>query len=336
VPAGILLAFAVLMRGDALILAALLGLDWLLNAIMAERSASGVLRAVPYKALLGFLAVLLPWVLFSISYFGSPLPVTLAAKQAQGTLNPNDLFLPGLWDMALQLAQYPHNWFLWAAALVGLRSAMLTDNRWILLVFWPFLFAIGYTTLGVSRYPWYYASLVPGLAAAAALGLSALKLKDGLEEGGDRKTNWRRVAPALLLVLVLAGQISDLVQLGSNLDKRLDIYRDVGRWLSENTSPDSTVGTLEIGIIGYYAQPRTMIDFTGLLQPEVAAQFQEGYGYAKSAAWAVEHFQPDVLVLRVEANRELIETYVAVRCIQGAYFYGDTYDFWTDLVIYLC
>ena len=42
------------------------------------------------------------------------------------------------------------------------------------------------------------------------------------------------------------------------------MYGVVGDWLQDHTPPHATVGTLEVGIIGYYSQ-RSMVDFAGLI-----------------------------------------------------------------------
>jgi hypothetical protein len=79
-------------------------------------------------------------------------------------------------------------------------------------------------------------------------------------------------------------------------DPRLDVYRQIGEWLRSETPPEATVGTLEVGIIGYYSQ-RTMIDFSGLVQPEVAQQLASAGTYEGSTKWAIERFWPDYVVL---------------------------------------
>jgi hypothetical protein len=43
-----------------------------------------------------------------------------------------------------------------------------------------------------------------------------------------------------------------------------------------------------------------MIDFAGLLQPQVALRFTPDSTYDDAAIWAIQHFQPDYIVLRQE------------------------------------
>ncbi len=80
-------------------------------------------------------------------------------------------------------------------------------------------------------------------------------------------------------------------------DQRLGIYRVVGVWLRADAPPDASIGTLEVGIIGYYAE-RRMIDFAGLLQPDTAHQLTPTTTYEDAAIWAFERYQPDYLALQ--------------------------------------
>jgi hypothetical protein len=41
-----------------------------------------------------------------------------------------------------------------------------------------------------------------------------------------------------------------------------------------------------VGIIGYYAQ-QPMIDFAGLIQPEIAVQLGQTGSYSAAASWAI-------------------------------------------------
>ena len=79
------------------------------------------------------------------------------------------------------------------------------------------------------------------------------------------------------------------------IDPRYSIYRAAGEWLNSNTQPGDIVGSLEVGIIGFFAD-RPMVDFAGLIQPEVAEQFNSETTYEDSALWAVSNYKIDYLV----------------------------------------
>ena len=334
--AAVLLGLAVLTRADALVLGGLLGADWLIRSFLEYRSISGTLRAVPLPAVFASGVILLPWAVFGWIYFGSTLPATLAAKQAQGLLNPADLFLPGLWDLAVRLGEYPHYWILLLLALAGLAIAFRSRPRWLPLLLWPVFFAAGYALLGVPRSPWYFASLVPGAMAAAGLALGTLiespeRLRPRIGVIGRL-----RAGGVILLALLSWAQLTDLDRLHAAFDDRYAIYREVGLWLAANTPPVASIGTLEVGIIGYFARPRPMIDFAGLLQPEIASQFRPGYRFPQAAAWAAERYQPEVLVLTSGGYRALHETYISGRCEPAAEFTGADFGYDRDIVVYVC
>jgi hypothetical protein len=139
---------------------------------------------------------------------------------------------------------------------------------------------------------------------------------------------------ALVLTAALA-QGRDLLQLRQQPDQRILIYRAAGEWLEANTPENAWVGVLEAGAIGYYAQ-RPMVDFAGLIQPEVAAQITPATTYADTAQWAVERYQPDYLALPGGTFADLEAGYIARSCQLVKDFPGQEYGFPSDLNIYAC
>ena len=180
---------------------------------------------------------------------------------------------------------------------IGLILALVRSRGWLLLVGWTALYALAYTLLGVTNYFWYYAPLAPGIIAAISLALGSMSTRDGEE------TLWRwhqniKWGAVFLLVFLAFLQAGDLYRFREFRDTRFPAYRAVGEWLTENTASDAEIGTLEVGIMGYYARPRSMIDFAGLIQPAVSEVFGPGTNYQVSARWAVKTYQPDYLVLQ--------------------------------------
>lgn len=296
-----LLALALLTRGDGLLPAIALGMHYLTTR-----------RRVPWQALTVYLAVSAPFIVYLILFFGSPLPVTLAAKSAQAQLGitgfyPHTTFLQGARILAEAYLQQSKLYALFAlCALIGFVAA-LTRYRWLWpLLAWDLLYFFGYLWLGVAPYHWYYAPLVPALAVLAATGLnSVLELARSRLSGPQ----WLKGAAAALAGLMLvAPQLVSNVQMhqalqhpGSVLpeskvykilpEAKVEVYRHVGEWLRQNTPTDVLVGVTEVGVIGYYAQ-RRMVDFLGLLRPEVADALKRG-----DMAWALLYYQPDYVVL---------------------------------------
>ena len=71
--------------------------------------------------------------------------------------------------------------------------------------------------------------------------------------------------------------------------------------MDANLPAEASVGMLEIGIMGYYSQ-RRIIDFAGILQPEVAGH---GRTYGRWAEWAIRRFQPSHLCIDVSMEQRL-------------------------------
>ncbi len=316
---GIFAALTILTRPDGILVTALIAAHYLIR----------VRKTIPWRAVVVFLVPLAAWGLFAEVYFGSPIPVTLAAKQGQFSLIANAGFLPGLRTLGQAYLNFPHYIILGTLALLGLFLVLWRFRDWALLALWPILYTASYSILKVSSYFWYYAPLVPGLIGMAGVGLS------GLWEGTSRlRRPWSAITIAL--IFVLAGyQIQDLSNLRELPDPRFPSYQTVGHWLSENTDTTAMVGTLEVGIIGYYST-NPMLDFAGLIQPQVAAQFGPGTTYEDAALWAVENYSFEYLILHDGLMPRLEADYVEARCSSIQRFPGEQSNYEFDMVIYAC
>ena len=315
---------AVLTRVDGLLIPAILGVDYLFR----------IRGPIPWKAVLSFVGLLLPWFAFAWGYYGSPLPVTLFAKRQQGVMEISQRFAPGLWSLILAHGQSWHYVVEGVLLVVGLIYAFRWARTWLIFLAWSVVYTISYTVLGVTRYFWYYAPLVPGIVAATGLGIVLVSQANI----GDAIPIIRRALRGAGLVTVLLltiFQVSDLIRLPGFRDERYPAYRTVGDWLRVNTDPDITIGALEVGIIGYYAQ-RPMVDFSGLVQPEVARQFAPKTTYQDAALWAVDQYQPDFLVLHDGLFPRVEEGYTTGRCQPIQFFPGADFGYSQDLVVYDC
>jgi hypothetical protein len=239
-------------------------------------------------------------------------------------------YLQGLVILArARLDQSPLYVLFLPAVAVGL-VAMWRRAGWARLpVAWGAAHLAGYTLLGVTPYYWYYAPLVPGLACVSALGI--VESGRWLSSREDRMASYTLLpggpagreppmltlremgrvaipgvawlwAAAVLLALVQSDwAIAQGVQgpvpppdnpVGKVLpEAKVGVYEQAGRWLADHTPPDAVVGVTEVGIMGYYAG-RPMVDFLGLLEPDVAEALGRGDLY-----WALLRYQPDYLVL---------------------------------------
>ncbi len=315
-------AVAVLTRADGILIPILLGVDYIVR----------VRRPIPWLSIGLFLGLTAPWFLFAWDYFGSPFPATLAAKQHQGSMAISQKFGPGFFTIVRGYASRPQYWLLTGLAGAGLIWIARSARRWALLLAWTAFYFAAYSVLGVSRYYWYYAPLVPGFLVMAGIGLEAL---------ATLAARWhvtKRIAPFVLGVM-LAGlvviQLSETWRLSRHPDTRLPIYRAVGEWLRANTPPKATVGTLEVGIIGYYSQ-RPMVDFAGLIQPDIAQQLTPETTYQDAARWAMQVYHPDYLVLNPAWFPDLMRSTVPAYCVSRNALSGQDYGYAGNIEVYAC
>jgi hypothetical protein len=322
---GLVVGLASLARPDGLLVAAVLAVHFLL----------GRRKRVPWSGVILFGVIILGWVVFAWLYFGSPLPVTLAAKQQQGAMLISQRFAEGFFTVLRGYRTWPYlvAGFL---ALLGTGFAIYRRSPWLLLLGWTALYFLSYTLLGVSRYFWYYAPLVPGFIAAVGLGLSALEFRPAIgRDPAPPVSKWINFLVVLLLLVLAGGQLRALWAVRLQRDNRYSIYRAVGQWLNNHTLPGQSVGALEVGIIGYYAD-RKMVDFAGLIQPEVAAQLTAGDDYEDAALWAVQAYHPDYLVLQEGLFPRLEQGFVRNNCDLSREFPGAGYGYPANLYVYSC
>ncbi|HLF90623.1 MAG TPA: hypothetical protein VI451_16880 [Anaerolineales bacterium] len=325
-----LLALATLTRGDAVILAVVLAIDWLIKHPLNSLKD---LRALPWTGTAIGAGILIAWTVFAVPYFGSPLPVTLAAKRGQGLMEISEDFLPGFFVILHPYTQIIYFWVELIFLAIGIVYVIWQERPWLLLLGWAVVYFIAYSLLGVTRYFWYYAPLVPAIVGMIGLGLEAVKECIPPARAGRRFLAW---ASILTLAGLAIAQGIHLFQIRDNLDPRLTAYRMVGEWLSQNTSPTVAIGTLEVGVIGYYASPRPIIDFAGLIQPEVADLFAPQITYQNTAIWAITMYKPRILVLYSGSFPYLEQTFVADNCTRAKKFPGKETGYSQDLIIYKC
>lgn len=303
---AVLLGLATVARADTLLVGLVMAI-----LLVAGRVRLGGLawRSLPWGAAAIYALLLAPWLIFAQAYYGSPIPATLAAKRHQMQIVGSRSFGQGLLERVGNLWALPAYRLLLILALVGVVYSLIRRHSALGLLGWAALYGLAYTLLGVTSYFWYYSPVFLGLIIAAALGVSAIS-------AAAQRLIHPRAAAAVglaLAALVLAAEVVDLVDQAARPDPRLTIYRGVGDWLAQHTPVEATVGTLEVGVIGYYSQ-RTIIDFAGLIQPEVATLFDSRHGYLEAANWATEHYRPNYLVLQDVLPLLQVTPDLAARC----------------------
>jgi len=208
---AVCVALAVLTRPDGILVAFILAAHFL-----------WIRRPIPWLALALFLGLTLPWFAFAWGYFGSPLPATLAVKQHQGAMAISQRFAPGLLTILKAFITWP---YLLEAGLAaaGVLFMIRRAHQWALFLAWIMLYFMAYSALGVSRYFWYYAPLVPGFIVLLGLGISWIKKMFV----SSRIISFCNIIPVTLLLLLVPAQGYSLWQLRQRPDNRLVIYETV-------------------------------------------------------------------------------------------------------------
>jgi hypothetical protein len=286
--------------------------------LLAVGYINEVRSPIRWGVVLIILVIILPWFLFAWYYYGSPIPLTLFAKQHQGSMAISQRFAPGF---ATIIGGYADNlsYQLEAVlAVLGLISLLVFSQQWMLFIFWQILYLVSYSILGVSRYFWYYTPLVPGFITLVGLGFATIQrqIVSIIEKVKHQSLSQIRLLSIITIIMVALfcfSHVITLQELREAPDERYPIYREAGEWLRANTPEDASVGTLEVGIIGYYSE-RFMVDFAGLLQPDIASQLTSTTTYDDAACWAVIHYRPNYLVILEGTLPALENSYVVQHC----------------------
>ncbi|MFW6116548.1 MAG: hypothetical protein ACOC6F_02370 [bacterium] len=251
-------------------------------------------REVP-KMLIICASLILPWLVYSQLRFGSIFPNTFFAKAGQGwkkglggiEIGP---FPRGLVSIA-RSAWRENRLFLIPVGLsvVGAFSAFRNRVKWWPVVLWTAAYFGGYAVLGVLRFPWYYPPLVP--AVLLLIGEGIKELTECLQ---GRSRQLKLGLTVLLIPLCLVPNVDWLMaNRRSEMNKHLATYVQVGEWLRDHTPLDSSVATIEIGVIGFYSD-RTIVDTMGLVSPEMVGHLDT---WLQTLQFALNYYWPDYAVV---------------------------------------
>ncbi len=265
--AGLAFGLAFLARGDAAVLAVLVGI-----AIWIRE------QRVPWALALAFTLTILPWLIYGVIVFGNPLPATLATKHAHRAVGAWPSLRIGFQNWVKGAGSQFQVWLYGtvACSVFTLVWSLIRRQLWgIVLPLWGLAYSGAYLVLDVPFYFWYSFPLLISLALGAGVGLSHLvDLGRWRERIPERLGLWR-VLPGLAAILLAGG----LLAVGSiAVSRTADSLRIVrtkqaayvatGRWLAENTPRESTVGFIEVGLVGYFSQ-RQIVDLLGLVTPGI-------------------------------------------------------------------
>ncbi|MCY3926679.1 MAG: hypothetical protein OXG81_00230 [Acidobacteria bacterium] len=277
-------------------------------------------RQVPLRAAATALLVAVPWLLFATFYYGSPLPMTLGAKEGESITTPlhylnlvREAYVEAgatlLAAYSPSLAQTTTGYVLLATVLLVGAVALLRRRAalWPLVAF-PLTALAGYALIGsLPGYTWHYYTLSILAAFLLAIGIhdgvigigrlvrrAVPALSSERVESGRPFPGAAVVAvaiPIVLLAVPILRHTSE--QIGNRVEPtaRQTQLENMGRWLAERYERSTSVLVREIGHVGWVSGLR-IVDRGGLVTP--------GLRYDVPRRVAVEKFLPDLLLLRAD------------------------------------
>lgn len=253
--AYVLLAVLFLLRWDSLLLLAVL------TAAVVVRE-----RRLPAKELGLFALLISPWLLAAWQFYGSPIPVTAAAKATVYGWRYRAVFLPELGHLLRHFAGGPLPLLAAGLALAGLLRA---GRERLPAVFpaavWAALYWCGFLLSKVLLFEWYIPPTLPLQGVLVALGLAPLLGRGAarVPAGVQRAIGVAAAAGVLAIATWVTGAGCRSTQ---KIEDHLRI--PMALWLKANSRPNDRVMLEPIGHVGYHSGLR-VLDTVGLVSPEV-------------------------------------------------------------------
>ena len=329
---GVAAGMAALVRPEFMVLAPM-ALPWLLWFEYFRASsvggATGRSHARPHgpllAAILGWILVVVPWLLYAWQAFGRITPGTASAKSS--TIGASPMVILEYFFRSLQQLAVTQG-LLWLVVLalivlVLIRNSQDLETIWEDLDFsddqddpdfpdepraagegpwsvwgptamvgiavtWFVVLLGAYAVKQVWIISRYVSPLAPVLLLA--IGLIAEWLLNGLRVGPRGKRVGHTVmVGGLVLTLLVNGWIffGQVVPHAQKFPAGVrECYLGMGEWLSQNTPEDAVIAALDIGAVGY-ASERRVLDLMGLVSPEILELGQQ-IGFQEmvaSGAW---------------------------------------------------
>lgn len=252
--------------------------------------------------------VYLPWLVFSMVYFGSPIPHTILAKWvAYSKFNETPL-LPHFTLLAqyLSIFEIPRDneqpqWLIFMSSFFTLLTLGLA--LWQTLRIWrdrrlailPVFAILEMIRLTLTRETFFDRYFIPALWVIFILvGLALGTIWDLLEKSRFKKFFIILIAIGVFLMFFFGFQRAQVIRV-KQLFRHEASLKAIGIWLHENTPPESIVQLEPLGYIGYYSD-REIIDEVGLVTPRVTELKKERI----NADLYFVIFQPNYLVMHCD------------------------------------
>ena len=283
-PAAVLAALAVLTRPEGALVAGIVVVSTLTEAVRGRLGAA--LRQVAVMA-----AVAAPWFVFAALYFGSPVPNSVLAKAFQDSISARQ------WAEFFVLRN-PVVVLLWCGAAVGVGVGVRVRSRAVLLLG---AWAAAYLVFFLGGRPpflgaWYMqpAAMPAVILAAVGAGWVVARVLRGELRGAG--------AVALLWVALTAVVLPRSLETQAWYARAVEmVYRPLAEWARTETAAGAVIHAPDIGYLGYYSG-RTISDASALVTPELR---KHRAAHPDDPNWDVSYIlerRPDFVVLPIKGR----------------------------------
>lgn len=282
-------------------------------------------RRLPLRTWIAAALVLLPWVIFSAAYFGTPIPNSVTAKRFAYLIEPNaalEHFLRTYanaffqFDLLGSLGVMLGGVLILAFTLFAFSHALRHERRILpfLLYVWAY-FAV-FVILNPQIFRWYMAPPFPALIAGTFIGAWAMLRP------------LKRAAPILVAGIGVLCLVTSLSAWTLSPDHGWNrpapnmawhaielLYQQMGEHLRDDlgVTAQTRVASGDIGAVGYFSRA-TIVDTVGLVTPELTAYYPldpalivPGMNYAIPPQ-LIYDTQPDYLVTMEGFTRQGLAT----------------------------
>jgi hypothetical protein len=284
---------AILGRPDGILLIPLLIFsEWSRSRDKTSDYSSGHNWLHPFKLIAALLAPIIPWLIFSWLYYNTSLQSSVASKlnldaSTYGTFH----FL--LQSYQLNLKGYAASFFFLMPALLAVFFFLKKKNiNGILLSAWAVGQILGYLVL---LRPIGYWHLAPGFMGIYLLAGQGIILAEDIliktearqtpagelkkQEAGKGLTKlkpWQRFPYSLSVIVIIYAILFNAVFAIISRKNSKDLWNGYGyiaECIREASSPDALIAAGDVGLLGVVSK-RRILDFGGLLQPEVLTAYR--------------------------------------------------------------
>jgi hypothetical protein len=302
---AVFLGLMILTRPDALLIALLTSVFWLISY-----GWKCSLRLLSISAL-----VILPWIIFATFYFGSFIPQSLVAKTHtadivnQSSVQALKVQLAHISRLYLGKIIDPQNIKL--QVLVNLLPVLIlfgigitnyiSRKNWIIFAV-PAFYLVALSISNPVMFPWYLSQLEPFWILCTFLG--AVYLIDRLPK------KYLYIIPVFVLIIGPLFAWANMIESDKETSKKA-LY-DIGQYLKDNAAQNEVVAVNNIGIIGYLSGAK-IYDLFGLVNPEAPAFYPvTDECRDKSAQYVIppnliRHREPDWLI--TSGDTEMVDCF---------------------------